>query len=83
MWTRKQRIYQANKGKICKTKGCNYSARVKGYCSHCYVKVQENRMTYKKAGVDIEKEEQAIKIITKGMSEDGRRGIIRLDIKLK
>lgn len=69
-----KRVYETNKGKICKVEGCNFTARVKGYCSHCYVKVQQDRMTYKKAGVDIEKEERAIIGILKSIKEQ-RKGI--------
>ena len=77
MWAKKEKRNNINKGKICETDGCNFNARVKGYCVHCYTKIQKSRkMTYKKAGVDIEKENQAIRILTKDMTEDGKRGII-------
>lgn len=58
MWKRKERKYGTNKGKICKADGCNHIAKVKGYCNYCYPKYYRNKMTYKKAGVDIEKEIQ-------------------------
>lgn len=80
MWKRKERKNEVNKGKTCKSPGCNFNARIKGYCRYCYIKYHQNKMTYKKAGVDIEKEERAIQILTKGMDEDGKRGIIRLDV---
>lgn len=89
----KERKYETNKGKICKTEGCNYIAKVKGYCNYCYPKYQQNKMTYKKAGVDIEKEERAIKEILstiksqrKGIGEPlggCYAGLIRLDINQK
>ena len=40
-------------------------------------------MTYKKAGVDVEKEERAIQIMMKDMNEDGRRRIVRFDVDQK
>ena len=27
----------------CKTEGCNFSARVKGYCSYCYEKIKHEQ----------------------------------------
>ena len=78
----KQRKNSINKGKICKEPDCNFIAKVKGYCLHCYVKnryvrVRQIKMTHKKVGVDIKKEE-AIQMPTKDTDEDGRRGIVRL-----
>lgn len=35
-WTKKERIYEVNKGKKCKTKDCNSIAKTKGYCIKCY-----------------------------------------------
>lgn len=90
MWKHKERKYETNKGKICKAEGCNYIAKVKGYCNHCYPKYYRNKLTYKKAGVDIEKEEQAIKELLSSITSKrkeidmplggGYAGLIRLDI---
>ena len=62
MWAERERKHEINKGRICKEPGCEFATRVKGYCVNCYRKVQ-NRMTYKKAGVDVEREEKAIEIL--------------------
>jgi len=90
MWAKRKRINKINKGKKCKVTDCNFTARVKGYCSHCHVKGQRNRMTYKKAGVDIEKEERAIKVLLSSITSTRKgidksivghyAGLIRLDI---
>jgi len=93
MWTKKERKNQINKGKICKEPRCNFTAKAKGYCSHCYVKKQRNTMTYKKSGVDIEKEERAIKVLLSSITSKRKgisgtlgghyAGIIRFDINQK
>ena len=33
----KKPIYEVNKGKICKNPSCNFNAKIKGFCNHCYV----------------------------------------------
>lgn len=81
MCGKSRHIYEVNKGKICKEPGCNFIARTKGYCTYCYTKNQRDRMTYKKAGIDVEKEEQAIRILIKDMNKDGKQGIIKLNQK--
>lgn len=98
MWKSKERKNEINKGKKCKEPDCNFIAKVKGYCLHCYIKnryvrVRKIKMTYKKDGVDIEKEEQAIKellsSITSTRKGTGRplgghyAGLIRFDINQK
>ena len=63
MWKEKH-INEVNKGRICKAEGCNSIARAKGLCMGCYHKNRrKKKMTYKDSGVDIEKEEKAIKNI--------------------
>lgn len=89
MQKRKKRKYEVNKGKVCKTPGCNFTAKIKGYCNCCYTKNYQ-RMTYKKAGVDIEKEERAIKEILSSIKSQSNvtlgghyAGLIRFDINQK
>ena len=48
MWMRKKHKNEVNKGKICKEEGCNYIAKAKGYCCHCYIKNYQNKMNTKK-----------------------------------
>lgn len=37
-WAKKKRKNIINRGKVCKTEGCNRVARAKGYCFTCYNK---------------------------------------------
>jgi hypothetical protein len=32
--------YKYKMNDMCKIEGCNFSARVKGYCSHCYERIK-------------------------------------------
>jgi len=57
----KKRKNEVNRGKTCKVHGCSFTARTKGYCTNCYTKNYQKKMTYAESGVNVEREEIAIK----------------------